>query len=409
MDSLTQIVLGAAVGEAVLGKKVGNRAMVWGGIAGTIPDLDVFANLFMSPIEALAFHRSVTHALIFSIFASPIFMWLAHQFYRQKIYQQQTYKTTISGLLIMAFISFWGGLMYFSAKGGHLPVFLILVGIGASVFFLRSIWKYWRYPTPEVKMDEVMMKDWVLLFGLGFLTHTLLDAFTPFGTQLFLPFSDVRVSLDAIAVVDPIYTIPFLLCLIVIAFLNKDNPKRQIINWLGIGLSSTYLILTLYHQTVMQSKFEALLQDRKITYSRVSVIPTIFNNVLWQCVAETDHHFLFTNYSMFDENLNKIKIVEIPKNHELLTAYEDNREVKILKWFSKGYYNVEQNADGSLQYNDLKVAVIPAEIFGKMTFAMSYTISKTGSGLMIEEKSERGDFPKGWFGRFWERLKGYRS
>ena len=38
MDSLTQIVLGAAVGEAVLGKKVGNKAMLWGAIAGTIPD-----------------------------------------------------------------------------------------------------------------------------------------------------------------------------------------------------------------------------------------------------------------------------------------------------------------------------------------------------------------------------------
>ena len=40
MDSLTQIVLGAAVGEAVLGKKVGNKAMLWGAVAGTIPDLE---------------------------------------------------------------------------------------------------------------------------------------------------------------------------------------------------------------------------------------------------------------------------------------------------------------------------------------------------------------------------------
>ena len=40
MDSLTQIVLGAAVGEVALGKKVGNKAMLYGAIAGTIPDLD---------------------------------------------------------------------------------------------------------------------------------------------------------------------------------------------------------------------------------------------------------------------------------------------------------------------------------------------------------------------------------
>ncbi|MEY3010031.1 MAG: hypothetical protein RLZZ314_673, partial [Bacteroidota bacterium] len=35
MDSLSQIVLGAAVGEVVLGRRIGNRAMVWGAVAGT--------------------------------------------------------------------------------------------------------------------------------------------------------------------------------------------------------------------------------------------------------------------------------------------------------------------------------------------------------------------------------------
>ena len=52
MDSLTQIVLGAAVGEAVLGKKVGNKAMMWGAIAGTIPDLDVLSKLFLDAVTS---------------------------------------------------------------------------------------------------------------------------------------------------------------------------------------------------------------------------------------------------------------------------------------------------------------------------------------------------------------------
>ena len=45
MDSVTQLVLGAAVGEAALGRRVGNRAILWGAIAGTLPDLDVFVPL----------------------------------------------------------------------------------------------------------------------------------------------------------------------------------------------------------------------------------------------------------------------------------------------------------------------------------------------------------------------------
>ena len=40
--SLTQIVLGAACGEIALGKKIGNKALLFGAIGGTIPDLDVF-------------------------------------------------------------------------------------------------------------------------------------------------------------------------------------------------------------------------------------------------------------------------------------------------------------------------------------------------------------------------------
>ena len=45
MDSVTQIVLGAAVGQAVLGSKVGNKALLYGAVAGTIPDLDVISRL----------------------------------------------------------------------------------------------------------------------------------------------------------------------------------------------------------------------------------------------------------------------------------------------------------------------------------------------------------------------------
>ncbi|HET8754112.1 MAG TPA: metal-dependent hydrolase, partial [Salinimicrobium sp.] len=76
MDSLTQIVLGAAVGEAVLGKKAGNKAMLYGAIAGTIPDLDTFAGYFVDPVTAIEIHRSFTHSIVFALAFAPIFGWL---------------------------------------------------------------------------------------------------------------------------------------------------------------------------------------------------------------------------------------------------------------------------------------------------------------------------------------------
>ena len=84
MDSLTQIVLGAAVGEAALGKKVGNKAMLWGAIAGTIPDLDVIGRSFLDDITALEWHRGFSHSLAFCLLMAPLLGALLNRIYRKK-------------------------------------------------------------------------------------------------------------------------------------------------------------------------------------------------------------------------------------------------------------------------------------------------------------------------------------
>ncbi len=72
MDSLTQIALGAAVGEAVLGRKVGNKAVAWGAVGGLIPDLDVLAAPFLSDVQQLTFHRGFSHSISFAVLFSPL-------------------------------------------------------------------------------------------------------------------------------------------------------------------------------------------------------------------------------------------------------------------------------------------------------------------------------------------------
>ena len=54
MDSLTQATLGAAVGEAMLGKKIGGKAALIGAVIGTIPDLDVLLTPFFTPLENIS-------------------------------------------------------------------------------------------------------------------------------------------------------------------------------------------------------------------------------------------------------------------------------------------------------------------------------------------------------------------
>jgi inner membrane protein len=91
MDSLTQIILGAAVGEAVLGRKIGNKAMLYGAIAGTIPDLDIISSYFTDTVSALEIHRGFTHSIFFSALFAPIFGWLVSKYEKYKSFKNWTW------------------------------------------------------------------------------------------------------------------------------------------------------------------------------------------------------------------------------------------------------------------------------------------------------------------------------
>ncbi len=84
MDSLTQAVLGATVGEVVLGKKAGNKAPLWGAVAGTVPDLDVLLNFFVGEVQSTLWHRTFSHSLFVLTLAAPFFGYLVHLIYRQR-------------------------------------------------------------------------------------------------------------------------------------------------------------------------------------------------------------------------------------------------------------------------------------------------------------------------------------
>jgi len=75
VDSITQLALGAAVGEATAGRQVGRRALLWGAIAGTIPDLDVFIPLG-DAVSDFTYHRSFSHSLFVLAALTPVLVWL---------------------------------------------------------------------------------------------------------------------------------------------------------------------------------------------------------------------------------------------------------------------------------------------------------------------------------------------
>lgn len=336
MDSFTQIVLGAGMGEIALGKKVGNKAMLWGAIAGTIPDLDVIAGPFMSDIQALAFHRGISHSLVFTIGFAPILGFIITQCYKKK----------------------------------------------------DASWLEW---------------SWLSLLGL--VTHPLLDCFTTFGTQLFLPFSDYRVAFNSIFIVDPIYTLPFFFCLIVAACLQKKSPARHVWAWTGVIVSSLYLIFTLGNKVYINYRFDRSLEAQKITYTRMMSTPTPFNNILWTGIAEGKDNYYVGNYSWFDKK-TEIDFKIIPHNHSLIAVWDSNYVIRKLKWFSNDYYCITRE-NKEIVFNDLRFGKTSISNEKKDPYVYAFNLIKRPNGNLDAEKRDLEYSPgKKDFQQLWLRIKG---
>lgn len=93
MDSLTQIILGATVGTLAGGKKLGNKAALWGAIGGTIPDLDVLLGLIYDPVSYLMIHRGFSHSIFFAPLTAPLFALIPWFIYGK---DKNTYKHWVS-------------------------------------------------------------------------------------------------------------------------------------------------------------------------------------------------------------------------------------------------------------------------------------------------------------------------
>lgn len=79
MDPLTHGLLGAACGQAALGRRLGPRALAWGAIAGMVPDVDVVMNV-TGPLAEWTWHRGLTHALwLPPLVGAALGPWLARR------------------------------------------------------------------------------------------------------------------------------------------------------------------------------------------------------------------------------------------------------------------------------------------------------------------------------------------
>lgn len=401
MDSLTQITLGAACGEVVLGKKIGNRALLWGAFGGYLPDFDIMANFVTDEITALAFHRSITHSLFFGVVAPFGFAWLIQQLYSRGIYKSKAYRAGSTLFWLFFVIAIVNFVPYMVTGMINYGVLTSTMVVGAVVYLL--FWKF--YVNTNASAVKATYMDWYWLFFLSIFTHPLLDSCTAYGTQLFQPFHNYRVALNNISIVDPVYTLPFLICVIITSMLLRNSAKRRFFNYLGIGLSTAYMLFTFYNKSKVNTVFENSLKEQGFEYSRYMTAPTIFNNVLWHCIAEGDSVYYQGLYSLLDEEPRIAFWNTFPKNHGLIEAYAEDREIKILKWFSNDYYNIIYRKDGKLQLNDLRYGVFGEKADSENDFIFHFILEENNGKIEAHQSREQPEMEDG-FKQLWTRIKG---
>lgn len=82
MDSITHIAIGASIGEVFAGKKLGKKALLWGALAQSIPDIDFITGAWTSTAEGLLAHRGFTHSFLFAALITPILAFAANRWHR---------------------------------------------------------------------------------------------------------------------------------------------------------------------------------------------------------------------------------------------------------------------------------------------------------------------------------------
>ena len=331
MDSLTQIILGAAVGEAVLGKKIGNKAMLYGAIAGTIPDLDVLSAFFTDKVTALEIHRGFTHSILFSVLFAPILAFIVVKFEKHKNF-----------------------------------------------------------------------KDWFWLFFWTFVTHPILDAQTTWGTQLFWPL-DIRLAFKNIFVVDPLYTVPFLVFLLLAMRQKKGDKKRRFYNNLGIIFSSFYLLLTLVLKGISYRNFVKELDEQNIIYTDIKTKPAPLNTLLWTANVKTENAYLIGHSSFLDTK--PIAFSSYPKNHHLLGDLAKHPKVKRMIAISKGWYTINKK-NNILYFNDLRFGALSLKPNAQnFVFKYKIEVDVNGTPFFKEQPKEKTDAKK-LLSELWIRIKG---
>jgi len=156
----------------------------------------------------------------------------------------------------------------------HFTHSLVFIPFGAAII-AAVVWQFSRNKTGFSRI--------YLYALLGIALSGILDACTSYGTHLLWPFSDMRISWNLIAIIDPVFTLLLLLPLIVAYRRRQAIPAR-----LALILAASYMMFAIIQHERATAVAEGVITSRGHAADRLLVKPTMANLLLWRSVYITN-------------------------------------------------------------------------------------------------------------------------
>ncbi len=113
----------------------------------------------------------------------------------------------------------------------------------------------------------------------GYATHGFIDSCTSYGVHLFWPFSEERVALDLVSVVDPLFTL-----LIAVPVAWTLWHRRRTALWYALAGGVLYLLFAAWQQQRAIDLTLALAEERNHEPTDILARPSFANTLLWRAL-----------------------------------------------------------------------------------------------------------------------------
>jgi inner membrane protein len=179
------------------------------------------------------------------------------------------------------------------------------------------------------------LRDWVGLAVVALFTHPLLDAFTTYGTQLLWPFSRQRFAFDAVAIVDPLYSLVLAAAIALGLWRGVGGTAARRAAWAALALSSAYVGLGLAANARAVGLARAQLAAEGVPGARVAAYPTLLQLPFRRLVARHGDEVRVGWVSVLAPRPIAWEAFR-EASGPLVEAARATEEVRVLEWFAMG-------------------------------------------------------------------------